>query len=606
MTPAKNFRLSPALLYTSLAAFSIFLFLKNAWVAEDSFIILRSVDQFLHGHGFRWNPQDRTQAYTSPLWFLLIITSTVFCKTLYLNLIGLSLALHIALLIVMAKFINHMWRWVAAVLLLTLSQAFFDFTSSGLEYPLVFFLLGSFVLLYLRNQHLQDRFWLALLAGLTLVTRHDLLFILSPMLLHLAFTFYTNLRNKKVAPQSLLAALIVLAAPLVCWTLFSLLYYGVPFPNTAYAKLAITGVSELDRLRRGYIYLSVSLQVDPITPILIAIAALHLLCGKSLRHKALGAGIVLNFLYICWIGGDYMIGRFYSPVYLAAAIGLTSCGTSLPLTGRIARCLLTIPLGQLVYGLLASNLMAFLQLLQQAGLPQPASATPVILSIALAGLLLAAASWYSVRFSRVTVAMFACLLLYTTQKNDSPWQTPYKNWGKTEDQALWWMINEVTRERYWTFRWTSLNAWTERDRAKPFPDHPWCNEGMELPAVTLVRFSGMMCYCLGVDKIAIDVTGLTDPLIARMPKHPDAVWSSGGGVRIIPDGYEETLASSQNRIRDPDLALFYDKLALITRSDQLFAPERLAAILAFNLGYYDHWLDSYRQRALQNIPARKG
>jgi arabinofuranosyltransferase len=379
-------------LYAALGAFSIFLFLKNAWVAEDAFIILRSVDQFLHGNGFRWNPHDRTQVFTSPLWYLLIIASTALCKTLYLNLIGLSLALHIALLAVMAMLINNVWRWSAAVFLLTLSQAFFDFTASGLEYPLVFFLLGTFVLLYLRNQHVQDRLWLAVCAGLALITRHDLLFILTPMLLQLAWTYYKNLPAK-----SLLITLVVLLTPLAGWTLFSLIYYGVPFPNTAYAKLAITGVSELDRLRRGYIYLSVSLQTDPITPLLLAMASLHLLCDRHTPCKMLGAGILANFIYVSWIGGDYMIGRFYSPIMLAAVLGLTSSATTLPLSQRAARCLLVIPLGQLLFWLIAGNLMAFLQLLRLAGLPEPASATPILLIICTGGLLLSLVNWFSTR-----------------------------------------------------------------------------------------------------------------------------------------------------------------------------------------------------------------
>jgi arabinofuranosyltransferase len=114
-----------ALLYMLVGLFSLLIFLKNAWVTEDAFIILRSVDQFLLGHGFRWNPHERVQVYTSPLWYLLIIASTFFCKTLYLNLISLSLLLHIALLVAMAVFIKNIWRWLAAALLLTLSQGFF-------------------------------------------------------------------------------------------------------------------------------------------------------------------------------------------------------------------------------------------------------------------------------------------------------------------------------------------------------------------------------------------------------------------------------------------------------------------------------------------------
>jgi hypothetical protein len=57
---------------------------------------------------------------------------------------------------------------------------------------------------------------------------------------------------------------------------------------------------------------------------------------------------------------------------------------------------------------------------------------------------------------------------------------------------------------------------------------------------------------------------------------------------------------------DPDLAQYYDKLAIITRSEQLFSWERLRTIAAFNLGHYDHWLANYKQRAAQNNPDRRG
>ena len=183
-------------LYWLIGFFSVFLFLKNAWVAEDAFITLRSVDQFLHGNGFRWNQHERTQVYTSPLWFLFIIAATFFSKTLYFNLIGLSLVMHAGLLWVMAKLIPSVWRWTAAVVLLTLSQAFFEFTGSGLEYPLAYLLLSTAVLLYVRNQPVEDRYWLELCAGLTLITRPSLLFLQLPIMTHLAFQYRKSINPR--------------------------------------------------------------------------------------------------------------------------------------------------------------------------------------------------------------------------------------------------------------------------------------------------------------------------------------------------------------------------------------------------------------------------
>ena len=48
---------------------AIGIFVKNAWVAEDAYIVFRSVEQLFAGNGPVWNPHERVQAFTSPLWF---------------------------------------------------------------------------------------------------------------------------------------------------------------------------------------------------------------------------------------------------------------------------------------------------------------------------------------------------------------------------------------------------------------------------------------------------------------------------------------------------------------------------------------------------------
>ncbi len=585
------------LIYILFGGFSILLFLKNAWVAEDAFIILRTVDQFLHGNGFRWNPHERTQAYTSPLWFLLIIASTGLGKALYVNLIALSLVLHIALLTVMAVLIGNALRWSAAVLLLTLSQAFFDFTASGLEYPLVYLLCGTFILLYLRNRHTEDRYALSLCAGLALVTRHDLLFLLAPMLLHI---FWQCARNLSLRQWLQTAALF--AAPFLLWSLFSLFYYGFPFPNTAYAKLAIPGLPQSERFRRGLIYLIVSLQTDPITPCAMAFAVLAGVVSRKAIPFMLATGITLGFFYIYSIGGDYMIGRFYTPLYLAAVLLLAVCIPPAWLLSRPAVFLAGICTGRLIMNYFGMHLEQFVWLANTSGLPIQ-SEQAAIAACMVAGLLLACLGLPGHRLRYLTLTVFACLLFYTTQKNDSPWQTPYGNWGKTADHDYWWMINTVSRERYWIYRWTSIDAWQHRNPEKPFPDHPWCHEGAEVPNGGIMPFAGMYGYCMNTSNRVIEPTGLVDPLIARMPKNPRSPWNSGGGNRIVPAGYLETLTSGENLLQDPDLARYYDKLGVLTRSDELFSMERIQTIILFNLGHYDVWLQAHNARALAAVVA---
>ena len=60
-------------------ALAIWIFVKNAWVAEDAYIIFRSVEQVFAGNGPVWNSHERVQAFTSPLWFgLLVLSRAVF------------------------------------------------------------------------------------------------------------------------------------------------------------------------------------------------------------------------------------------------------------------------------------------------------------------------------------------------------------------------------------------------------------------------------------------------------------------------------------------------------------------------------------------------
>lgn len=589
---ANNKKLAIAL-YALTGLFSVMLFLKNAWVAEDAFIILRSVDQFLLGHGFRWNPHERVQVFTSPLWYLLIIASTSFCKTLYLNLIGLSLLLHVALLAVTAALIRNIWRWLAAVLLLTLSQGFFEFTASGLEYPLIYFLLAVFVLLYLRDRHVEDRYWLALCSGLALITRHDLLFILTPMLLHVAWIYRRHLTT-----QQQLKTATVFIAPLACWTLFSLLYYGMPFPNTAYAKLGINGVGRMERLERGLIYLSVSLRCDPITPLCIALAMLRGFCSRSTHFRIAGTSLALAFMYITWIGADYMMGRFYAPLYLVSVLVLAKLDWRTPLAHRATALPLALGTILMLFYMLSLyfNDEKLGKLYIASGLPAP-TMSGIQITFAVILLVLCGIGLYSRYFRRAIAALFALMLAISTQQFDGPWQSSYKDWGHLDD--IWWNINNVSKERYWIYRWTSLYAWTHQDHNKKFPDHPWCQEGQAMSHIEIVSFAGMTPYCMGTDKIAIDIKAITDPLLARMPKNAGAVWTSGGANRMVPAGYMESLADGRNHIQDPDLARYYDKLSILTRAEPLFTAERLRTIAAFNLGLYDPWLEAHNARIVQ-------
>ena len=108
--------------------------------------------------------------------------------------------------------------------------------------------------------------------------------------------------------------------PFIAWEVFSVVYYGFLFPNTAYAKLA-TGVSSWSLLLQGGHYFANSLQWDTVTLVTV-MAGLGATLHPSMKHlRPLALGIGLYLLYILRIGGDFMFGRFFAaPFFMALMI----------------------------------------------------------------------------------------------------------------------------------------------------------------------------------------------------------------------------------------------------------------------------------------------
>jgi arabinofuranosyltransferase len=106
---------------------------------------------------------------------------------------------------------------------------------------------------------------------------------------------------------------------------------------------------------------------------------------------------------------------------------------------------------------------------------------------------------------------------------------------------------------------------------------------------------GYSAFASGPDKHFIDVLGLADPLMARIPMRPDEAFRPGHFFRPIPAGYVETIRTGRNVIEDPDLRAYYAAISDITRGP-LLSWHRLRLVVSFNMGNYDHHLDAYAAR----------
>jgi arabinofuranosyltransferase len=311
------------LLGLALLAFTL-LFLRTAWVGDDVYITLRTVDNFVHGYGLTWNVAERVQAYTHPLWMFALTALYLPTHDAYLTALLASFLASVLTL------------WLAArrdgfaalgVLTLLLSKAFMDYSASGLENPLTHLLLALFFIAFVEKG--SSPLTLAFLASLLALNRQDALLFVVPSFAYILLA--SSLRGGwssrqsnllvvgQIASQKPLAMTALGFLPLLLWEAFSLFYYGFPFPNTYYAKLG-AGIPKAELLAQGLTYFLDSLQRDPLTLTVIAAGILLTLWRGQLRERLIALGSLLYLAYVLSIGGDFMSGRFLTSSLLISVL----------------------------------------------------------------------------------------------------------------------------------------------------------------------------------------------------------------------------------------------------------------------------------------------
>lgn len=315
-------------LYVGAISVAIFVFIKNAWVSEDAYIIFRSIEQLFAGNGPIWNPHERVQVFTSPLWYSVLAIARLFSADAYINVVIVSFALYLSTILVLHKVFKDNGILLISVLMFSASTAFHDFTSSGLENSLAYFLIAAYIFNYLelfkneiKDNELETKYRIKLvllLFGLVICVRHDLI------LLFLPATIYVISKNIKLYSAKHWTLIFMLCLiPFALYTLFSLIYYGFIFPNTAYAKLN-TSIGKAEIIKQGFSYYYASLNYDSITLLAILAALVFgLFVSSKKAYKYLIYGVILNLVYVCYIGGDFMQGRFLSYAYLVSVIILS-------------------------------------------------------------------------------------------------------------------------------------------------------------------------------------------------------------------------------------------------------------------------------------------
>lgn len=255
---------------------------------------------------------ERVQAFTNPLWTLLLTVPSLLPGNPYYGIVALSVLLSGLALYRVLISLSVGWQGALfAGTALGLSKAFVDFATSGLENPLTYLLLVLFWERSLRADEGPARLSrLSFLGALAMVNRLDNVFYVAPAL---AYEVWKGRREWAIR-----AGLLGLW-PILLWEAFSLVYYGFPFPNTYYAKLH-TGIPEREYLQQGLRYLANFASEDSVGFALVAGALLVVALTRARKLYLPALGILLHSLYVLHVGGDFMIGRFFSATVLGSVV----------------------------------------------------------------------------------------------------------------------------------------------------------------------------------------------------------------------------------------------------------------------------------------------
>jgi len=298
----------------------------GAGLVDDSFIFLRYADNFASGNGPVFNPGERVEGYSSPLWMVLLTIVTacgadpVTRAGALSGILGFSLPLIILVALGMRQIDHFIAALVAAAFLATHpSNAFWSWT--GMDSAL-FAVLGLLTLvLVLRPSRPSPRS--AALAGLAFslsaLARPEALAFLPVYLFYLIATDPEAPRHRLRILAGFLAPTVLVAGSFV----MRRIYYGAWLPNTYYAK---ADVDRMVLVANGAAYL-LSFLAANIFPIILfaALLTLALVRGETSRAPwlLLAALVFAAIATTVSLGGDHFpLHRFLLPSLAFIAFGL--------------------------------------------------------------------------------------------------------------------------------------------------------------------------------------------------------------------------------------------------------------------------------------------
>jgi arabinofuranosyltransferase len=209
-------------LLPAISAAIYFAFVWRHSEVDDALIYLRYIRNFQDGHGLVYNPGEKFNGLTSPLFTYLVLGASFVTRNLQAATIALSAAF-LAAASVLAGRLFATTRWGEILTSLSVASFGYFYATFGMETQLFLMLIALSLYLYKIE---SDYFVIAL--ALLLATRSEGVFLAVPMTLD-----YLARRKRIPRPMPVLLGLAIFLTPF----LVNYVYYGAILPATASAKL---------------------------------------------------------------------------------------------------------------------------------------------------------------------------------------------------------------------------------------------------------------------------------------------------------------------------------------------------------------------------------
>lgn len=508
--------------------------LWTSWQSDDAYHAFIMTKHLVEGDGLVYNIGYRVTASTCPLFTLLVAAVYLVVRHIQAASLLVSGGCCAGLAyIVFYRFCKTRWQIVWAEAAMLGCYCFMTYTTAGLENAPLYLLGALFLLLFLGKSDYTPKqlLWMALLAALVAWTRMDAVLLFVPM------ACYAYLAKTRVPFVRRVGIGLLGLSPFFVWEVFSVIYYGYPFPNTMYCKLN-TGFPKEEYVTRGLDFLWRTFACDLFT-LLIPLVFLALAVYKrSADALWLGSGIVLYTVYVVTIGGDFMLGRHLTMQFILSLCGLLWLPGEK--TGAAAK-------------------------------PHPHGSAAAVLG----GICLLCLVW------RVTGAVWFLGGLYEDHY----------------DSGITSVADEkgVYFGKYGTVNYLRNGGAAPEEGTEDVQAAVRRGEkGFLTTGMVSGRLAWQSSFTGSGDLYLTDAYGLMDPLLSHLPAIYTGNWRVGHLKRAIPPGYAESVQQGENLIEDPGLHAYYDKILLIIQGD-LWDPERLQTIWKMNTGQYEYLLEHYLQ-----------